>query len=319
MRCLVVLFALLAAGTPYRYFLTGSATDVSPKPTAAFALIGGGKDVDDINRWFANKAAGGDLLVLRAAGDDAYNPYFFKLVTLNSAQTLVIPSAEAASDKFVVAQIAHAEAIFLAGGDQWNYVRLWNHSPVGDALRAAIQRGIPLGGTSAGLAVLGQYQFSAEKDTVASQRALLDPYDEHVTLANDFLNIAALKNTITDSHFKARDRMGRTLVFLARMLADFHLPEARAIAIDERTAALIQPNGQMHVAGLGHVYFLRARKPAAVCRKGIPLSMSGIEVYRTGEGAQFDTGAWRGSGGQQYSLTVSEGVVTSDQPNHSIY
>jgi len=319
MRYLVALFALLASAPSYRYFITGSATDVSPKPTAAFALIGGGKDVDEINRWFANKAVGGDLLVLRAAGDDAYNPYFFQLAALNSVQTLVIPSAEAAGDKFIAAQIAHAEALFLAGGDQWNYVRLWNHSPVGDALRAAIQRGVPLGGTSAGLAVLGQYMFSAEKDTVTSLQALLDPYDERVTLAHDFLNIAPLKNTITDSHFKARDRMGLTIVFLARMLADFHLPEARAIAIDERTAALMEPDGKLRVAGFGHIYFLRARTPAALCRKGVPLSMSGIEVYRAGEGAQFDLASWRGSGGDPYSLAVSAGVVTSDQPNHSIY
>ncbi len=280
MRHFVVVFALLATSLSYRYSLTGSATGVSTKPIAAFALIGGGKDVDDINRWFVSKAAGGDLLVLRAAGDNSYDNYFFKLGTLNSAQTLVIPTTDAASDTFVIAKIAHAEAIFLAGGDQWNYVRLWNHSAVGDALRGAIQRGVPIGGTSAGLAVMGEYLFSAEKDTVTSQQALLDPYNEHVTLAHDFLNIAVLKNTITDSHFRARDRMGRTLVFLARMLADFHLTEARALAIDERTAALMEPNGQLRVAGSGHVYFLRARTAAAVCRKGVPLSISGIEVYR---------------------------------------
>jgi cyanophycinase len=318
MRFSILLMLLLAAPS-YRYFVTGSATDLSPNPTAAFALIGGGEDVDEISRWFVGKAAGGDLLVLRATGTDAYNPHFYKLGVLNSAQTLVVPSSDAANDPFVASQISHAEALFLAGGDQWNYIRLWNHSPVGDALRAAIKRGVPVGGTSAGLAVLGEFMFSAEKDTVTSQQALLNPYDEHVTLARDFLNIAPLKNTITDSHFQARDRMGRTLVFLARMLQDFHLTEARAIAIDERTAALMEPSGRLRVAGLGHIYFLRAQTRAAICRKGVPLTMSGIEVYRGGKDTEFDVAGWRGSGGDGYLLAVADGVISSNQASHSIY
>src|SRR5450631_3787418 len=103
----LALVLLLAAATPYRYFVKGSARDVSTKPTSAYALIGGGEDVDEVNQWLVTKAAGGDLLVLRAAGDDAYNPYFFKLGSLNSAQTLVVPSSEAAYDPFVADKIAH--------------------------------------------------------------------------------------------------------------------------------------------------------------------------------------------------------------------
>ncbi len=308
----------LAASPSYQYLLTGSARDVEAKPTPAFALIGGGQDVDEINRWFVGKANGGDLLVLRASGDGAYNPYFFKLGALNSAQTLIVPSSAAAQDRFVTSKLAHAEAIFLAGGDQWNYVHLWNQSPLGDSLREAVRRGVPLAGTSAGLAVLGEYMFSAEKDTVTSQDALRDPYDERVKIAHNFLEITALKNTITDSHFKARDRMGRTLVFLARLIADFHLPEARAIAIDERTAALMEPDGKLRVAGLGHVYFLRARKPPDVCRPGAPLTMSGVEVYRASSGDSFDTARWAGSGGQVYLLSVSAGSVKSESAR-SIY
>jgi cyanophycinase len=315
----LALLVLLAPAPAYRYYLTGSAKDILTKPRPGFALIGGGADVDEVNRWFANKAANGDLVVLRAAGDAAYNPYFYKLGRLNSVQTLVIPSSEAAQDEFVSAKINRAEALFIAGGDQWNYVRLWNRSPVGDALRSAIVRGIPLAGTSAGLAILGAYIFTAENDTVTSKEALLDPYNKQVTVAAGFLHISTLRDTITDSHFKARDRMGRTLVFLARMLQDFHLHEARAIAVDERTAALLEPDGKLLVAGQGRVYFLRARAPVAVCRAGAPLTMAPVEVHSAGPGSGFDTANWTGTGGTNYVLSVTAGLLTSNLPAGSIY
>ncbi len=246
MRLFVALAWLAFAAEPaYRFFTIGNQSGVvgAHKPDPAFLLIGGGADLDEANRWFVSKAHGGDLLVLRATGDAAYNPYFFHLGSLNSARTLVIPNEAAARDPFVVNQINHAAAIFLSGGDQWNYVRLWNHSPTGDALRAALTRGIPLGGTSAGLAIMGGYIFTAAHDTVQSPDALRNPYDDRVQIAPGFLHIPALENTITDTHFSARSRLGRTLVFLARMRKDFAIPEARAIAIDERTAALLEPNG----------------------------------------------------------------------------
>src|SRR5581483_8378019 len=154
---------------------------------------------------------------------------------------------------------------------QWNYIRLWSHSPVSDAIQSLIDRGIPVGGTSAGLAVLGEYVFTAAEDTVTSSQSLADPFDKHVTIGTNFLHIPLLRNTITDSHFHQRDRMGRTLAFLARMLHDDKLSEARSIAIDERTAALIDPDGSLRVTGFGHVYFLRARQPPRVIEPGKPL------------------------------------------------
>ena len=318
MRPLALCLFLLAQH-PYRYYLTGNPTDIPRHPILAFALIGGGEDVDEINRWFATKANGGDLLILRATGTDAYNSYFSKLAPLNSAQTLIIDSKEAAADPFVLNKISHAEAIFLAGGDQWNYIRFWNQSPTGDALRSAVKRGIPLAGTSAGLAVLGEYIFTAEHDTVTSEEALLNPYDQRVQIGHNFLNIPALRNTLTDSHFSARNRMGRTLVFLARMLKDFHLTDARAIAIDERTAALLEPDGKLQVSGLGHVYFIRAREVPELCSPGVALTLSNIEVHRLAAGDHFDLSTWSGAGGETYTLTVKGGIVTSSQPNQSLY
>jgi cyanophycinase-like exopeptidase len=85
-------------------------------------LMGGGKDIDAAFQWMCDRSGGGDFLVLRASGTDAYNPYIRDLCKLNSVATLVIPSREAANEKVVAERIRHAETIFIAGGDRANYV-----------------------------------------------------------------------------------------------------------------------------------------------------------------------------------------------------
>ena len=311
--------AVAFAQTPYQYFLTGSDADVQPPTRAGFALVGGGKDQDAVMRWFLERSGGGDVVVLRASGGDGYNSYLNGLSKVDSVESIVVNTPEAARDPFVARKIRNAEAVFLAGGDQWNYVRLWRGSPVGEAIQSRIDRGVPIGGTSAGLAVLGEYLFTAEKDTVTSKQALADPFDEHVTVGHDFLRIPALRNTITDSHFHARDRMGRTLAFLARMLEPGKLPEARAIAVDERTAALVEPDGKVKVEGEGVVYFIRANHPAATCKAGAPLTFRGISVYRVPAGGAFDLREWTSRGGAAYQLNVEAGVIRSTQDGGGIY
>lgn len=143
----------------YRYFRVGNSADAAVTPRAGFALMGGGEDLDEAFRWLCEHASGGDLLVLRATGKDDYNSYIEKLCHLNSVATIVIPDRAAAGDPFVANAIRHTSALFLSGGDQANYVNYWTGTPVQAELNAAIARGVPVGGTSAGLAVLGEYAY----------------------------------------------------------------------------------------------------------------------------------------------------------------
>ncbi|PWT90254.1 MAG: cyanophycinase [Proteobacteria bacterium] len=314
-----LLLAAAATAQIFPDFLTGNAADVQTKSTPGFALVGGGKDQDAVMRWFLERAGGGDVVVLRASGADGYNMYLYDLAHVDSIETLVINTEVSAADPAAVDRIRHAEALFIAGGDQWNYIRLWRGAPVGKAIQELIDKGIPVGGTSAGLAVLGEYAYTAEHDTITSRQALADPFDEHLTLAHDFLRIPALRGVVTDSHFHSRDRMGRTLAFLARMLEEPDRHEARAIAVDERSAALMEPDGKLAVEGEGSVYLIRARKRAEICRPGVPLTFRGISVYRVAKGGGFDLKSWRGRGGASYVLNVEAGTVRSTQEGGNVY
>jgi cyanophycinase len=314
-----------AQKNPFQYFRIGSAHDAASKTAAGYALMGGGDDLDAAFHWLCEKAPGGDFLVLRAAGDDDYNDYVNKLCHANSVATLVIPSHEAASDPRVVHIIHEAEVIFIAGGDQARYVNWWQHSPVQDALNAHIAAGKPIGGTSAGLAVLGEYVYSAQGDApdddgLSSSQALADPYMSRVTVRRDFLQIPLLRNTLTDSHFAKRDRMGRTLVFLARIVQDGWSAHPREIAIDEKSAVLIEADGGARVIGSGKgAYFLTAQEAPQICASGRALTFRDVGLYHGVSGSEFDVASWKTKNPGGYRLSVVEGKVESTQSSHDIY
>jgi hypothetical protein len=79
-----------------------------------------------------------------------------------------------------------------------------------------------LGGTSAGLHVLGDYIFTAATGGIDSEEALENPYSPDLTIGDNFLRVSEYtENVIFDSHFEQRDRMGRSITFLARLLTDY--------------------------------------------------------------------------------------------------
>ena len=306
--------------TKYQYFRTGKQQDVTVKTEFGVALMGGGTDIDEAFQWMCTKSGGGDFLVVRATGDDDYDPYIAKLCHENSVATLIIPNREAAMDPEVAEIISRAEALFISGGDQSNYVKYWKGTPVEDAIDGLIKRGVPIGGTSAGLAVLGQFAFSAMNDTAYSKETLGNPFNDRVTIATEFLRIPHMEDTITDTHFVKRDRQGRFLGFMARILADGMAKQVRGIAFDERSAGLMEPDGIVKVVGTGKGgYFYRSTHFPEVCAPGKPLTFRDIEVYRAGKGASFDVSRWTGERGESYVLNVVDGNVTTTQRGGAVY
>jgi len=325
------LVLLLLAAVPqvraadYKYVRIGSDHDITTKATPGYALMGGGSDLDEAFRFLCEKGAGGDFLILRAAGDDDYNPYVNSLCKTNSVATLIIPSREAANDPSVADIIQHAEAVFIAGGDQARYINWWQNSQVSDALNADIAAGKPLGGTSAGLAVMGQFIYSSQGDApedpnLSSTLALADPYHSRVTVRRDFVKIDLLSNTLTDTHFAKRDRLGRSLVFLARIVQDGWSAKPREIAVDEKSAVLVEGDGSARVIGSGKgAYFIQVQAAPATCKAGTPLTFKDIAVYHGPGGSRFNVKTWSGSGGASYSLSVKNGVVSSTQAKGDSY
>jgi cyanophycinase len=319
------LAACVAHAGSYQYVRIGNKDDVHTRPIAGIAMMGGGQDLDDAFRWLCQKGNGGDFLILRANGDDSYNSYVNGLCKLNSVATLVLHDRRSAQDPAVARMIRQAAVVFISGGDQANYIRAWKDTPVQDAINADVAEGKPIGGTSAGLAVLGEFVYGALRDKpddedLASADVLANPYYGRVTLIRGFLKIPLLDNLLTDSHFVRRDRMGRTLGFLARIIQDGWSKSPKEIAIDEQSAVLLDPDGKAIVVGTGEgAYFLRPTRRPKVCKNSQPLTFLEISVYRVPTGGHFNVTSWTGDGGTAYSLSVEEGRIESMQADHSFY
>ena len=309
------------AAKQYSYFRVGNANDVTTTTTGGTVLMGGGTDVDAAFQWMCGRSGNGDFLIIRATGTDAYNPYIQQLCpNENSVATLIIPNRAAASDPFVISTIQKAEALWIAGGDQSNYINFWKGTPVEDNLNTLITRSVPIGGTSAGMNVLTQFVYSAlASQGVTSSQALADPFTRYITLDRDFVNISSLAGIIGDPHFVTRDRMGRDLAFMCRISLNGWSSAPRDIAIDEQTALLILPNATATVVGNSTVYFMQAPGAPQVCSAKTPLTYDNISIYRIDANGTFDLSRWRGTNGVSYAVSADAGVLSSTQAGGSIY
>ena len=310
----------------YTAYTEGSNVDAVTVPLGGAYLAGGGTDIDAGMVWLMIQGGArganqyGDVVVLRTTGGDGYNRYLADLGA-NSVTSVVIKSVAGANSAYVQNAIARAEAIFIAGGDQSTYVNLWTGTALVAAVNARIAQGYPIGGTSAGLAVLGDYVYAALNASSVSATVMANPYDASVTLQSALFNVPVLRNVLTDSHFKARDRMGRLMTFMARLqqdgLATPSLP--LAIGVDEQSGVGVSMNKSAVVFGPGAGVFLLNATPSSVrlCLTGVPLTFTNIATQRVSTGQTFSLATFTGPATTSYTLSIHLGVLTSS--TSSIY
>ena len=301
--------------------------------------MGGGSDVDAayvrmVQQARSRQARPVDVVVIRTSGADGYNDYIMDLAPgeVDSVESVVIKSREGAQSDRVNNIVAAADVLYIAGGDQWTYIAMWAGTRLESTIKALLSKKVPFGGTSAGLAVLGEVDFSAQYDTVTSSNALSNPYDRRVTLSTRLIGpdasggnvLPALENVITDSHIVTRDRMGRLVTFLARMMMDeLTLPDStRGIGVDEETAVIVLGD-EATVVGDGDAYFLKPGRGLhdAVVQAKQPLVIDSIHVQRMSKKSPvFRLSTWSSNSTDQgYFLSASDGTLRSSQADGSPY
>ncbi|MDP5011982.1 MAG: Type 1 glutamine amidotransferase-like domain-containing protein [Crocinitomicaceae bacterium] len=328
----IFLVSFFSQSQNYTSYFTGNSADLVTQPTGGICLMGGASEHDEAMKWFLQQSNGGDVLVIRATGSNGYNDYMFNQlgITINSVETIVFNNANASSDAYVIDKIKKAEAIWIAGGDQWTYTSYWRNTAVDSLINKGIsERNIVIGGTSAGMAIQGSHYFSAETGTVTSAQALNNPYNSLMTVSNEpFIVNQHLTNVITDTHYDNPDRKGRHVAFIARALQD-EQTQIRGIACNEYTAVCIDVNGICRVYGdypnyPEHAYFIQANceivnNVPEVCLASTPLTWNqggaALKVYKangTNNGSQtFDLNDWKtGTGGTWEDWSVNNGVLT---------
>lgn len=301
------------------FYVTGNQFDVKSKPIAGIVLAGGGTDNDNAMKWMLKRADGGDVVVIRSSGGDGYNRYFYKElgVAVNSVTTIVIDSREKANNNSVFNTLRRAELLFIAGGDQNEYIRFWQNTKVDSAINYLVNtKKITIGGTSAGMAILSKFCYTGSYGSVTSKDALSNPYHYRITIKKSFTQLDLLKNTITDTHFSQRNRQGRLLTFLARIARENNLLP-KGIAADEESALCVDEQGVAKVFG-GKVFFYKAVKNLPqTCLPHTSLTWEdadgAIAVYTMDEDKEvFDMHTWSSPSAKKWKkINIVSGSITS--------
>lgn len=253
---LLLILPLLSTAQSYTHWIVGDTSDYTNAQTqGGLLLAGGGGDNDDAMTWLLQRADGGDVLVLRESGTDAYNNYLFTTLglSLNSVETIRFDGAAAAYEPYVLRRIQEAELIFIAGGDQRIYELYWKNTPVETLInqKTTASNAISIGGTSAGMVILGDYYYAPQNAGITSSEALGNPYHNNMDSIQsaDLFQHPQASNSLFDTHFDDRNRSGRFLAMMARVVQDYGESQLIGIACNEYTAVAIDTAGQYRVFG----------------------------------------------------------------------
>jgi cyanophycinase len=304
---------------------------------SATLLIGGAEDnqsgEEAATRWFLDHARGGRYLVLRVGGVGSQAKWICQHYKdwVASAAELSIDSREAANNPEVVDYIREADALFIAGGDQNQYQEFWEGTATEDAINDLInKKRVPVAGTSAGMAILGDYYYAPDHQGVLASEVLNDPFHFNTETIHrtDFIQVPYLQRVITDTHLDRMNRQnpetryGRLLGLLARVIYEdgkrlsnyaIGLEEGAFVAIDDQGIARVFGNG----TALGQdAYFLQPNgaMPEQI-EPGWPLIWDNdgkaVKVYRisgTPEGSGcFDLKDWTTASGGTWEYWYTTG------------
>lgn len=268
---------------PANIVKSGNDQPVSPDLKGpSIYLMGKGMPTLSSYSYFLETLADSPVDVVVLAGSSASGSsatpecdLLMELEIINSCVTATVQSEEEANSSDIVEIIDQSESVYFAGGNQCRYVN-WRGSNLHNAVNELIERGGGTGGGSAGLAIQGDMIYDGCSGSVRSDEALSDPYQEYISLSEELFDLSALTNTITDSHFSERDRLGRLISFMARITSEKEREEYFGLGLDENTSVIINKDNFGIVYG-GFATRLKTTEKAQQVEEGSPVSIYGVE------------------------------------------
>lgn len=234
-------------------------------------VAGGGQLGPEIWSRFV-ELAGGDtariVLIPTAGTDEDFPDSWAGFEPLRGAgarhlQVLHTRDREVADSEAFAQVLRDATGVWIPGGRQWRLVDAYLNTRVHDELRALLDRGGVIGGTSAGASI--QAEFLVRGDPTTNQVMIAPGYEE---------GFGFLARSAVDQHLLARARENDLWEVLEAR------PELLGIGLDEGTA-LVVTGDRAEVIGSSQVLLYSASDPTRT-----PRTLSA--------GAVVDLGAWSG-------------------------
>ncbi|MGY5036093.1 pre-peptidase C-terminal domain-containing protein [Streptomyces sp. 900116325] len=211
------------------------------------------------------------------------------LTGVNSCTTWTLTAASDGNNTQLNTDIRNAEFVYFAGGDQCRYAA-WKGTALQASVQSVVAKGGGSGGGSAGLHINSSIVYDACSASATSAGALANPYDRSVSFTTGMFNWPNYGDTINDSHFVARDRMGRTMAFIARAIKDGLTTQGTAwgVGIDEGGSSIyIDKNGLATLYGNDAYVVLGDHQPEQAV-SGKPLTYSDYKIWHLTGGQTFD-------------------------------
>jgi cyanophycinase len=235
-------------------------------PRGALLIIGGGLQGVEIGRA-GRELSGGDAgrwVYIPTAAEDvsAVTPPNNLAARRASMTRLHTWNRKVADSEAFVAPLRTATAVYFEGGRQWRLVDVYGGTRTERELRAMLDRGGLIAGTSAGATIQGSYLVRGSPE---GNNIMMSPGHER--------GFGYVKNAAIDQHVLARGRAGD----MARVVAAH--PGLLGIGIDEGTAALVQ----------GNILTVIGRSLILITDGAMH---DGKPYYSLAAGARFDLSSW---------------------------
>jgi len=196
----------------------------------SLVIVGGAMEDKAIMQRFVELAGGPDapMVIIPTAGEeDNYDRYYpgvrpWQELGVRNITVLHTRDRNVASSAEFVAPLQKARAVWFPGGRQWRLADAYLDTRTELELRAVLDRGGVIGGSSAGATILGSFLVRG------------DTRNNTVMVGDHVRGFGLLKHSAIDQHLLTRNRH-----FDLIPVIEAH-PDLLGIGIDEDTAIVVQ-------------------------------------------------------------------------------
>lgn len=256
----------------------------SYEPRGTLMAIGGSEDkcrdrvvLSRFVEMAGGKSANIAVIPTASTMEDAGEEYERVFRELGAKQVAVhnIQSRRFANSNESLALLEGVTGIFISGGDQVRLVEVLSGTHFAQCIHELYMGGCVVAGTSAGASVLASHMMDGGGNEETPRKGMV----------NMIAGFGLAPDLIIDQHFSQRGRIGRLLVLFASS------PGTIALGIDEDTAAIISPHGQLEVLGANSVTIIEGRSILSdyfEVQTGDVVTISPARLHVLGSGRTFD-------------------------------